>query len=96
MQLSSRSVKQVATLARIRLGFSEAQRFRQELSSILEYVGQLGQVEVKKMQPLESIGKLKNITRKDQIDLEECLTQAEALSNAPETEKGFFRVKSVL
>ncbi|MGH7571053.1 MAG: Asp-tRNA(Asn)/Glu-tRNA(Gln) amidotransferase subunit GatC [Gemmatimonadota bacterium] len=45
MSIGAEDVRHIARLARLELSEAEIQRFRQELSTILEYVGQLEELE---------------------------------------------------
>ena len=76
-------VEHVAELARVRLDEAEVERFAEEFVEIHEYFEALD--EVPEMDREED---LVNVMRAD--DVEESLTQAEALENAEETEDGFF------
>ena len=77
-------VEHVAELARVRLDETEVERFAEEFAEILEYFEALDEVP-----ETDREEELVNVMRAD--ELEESLTQAEALENAAETEDGFFK-----
>ena len=76
-------VEHVAELARVRLAEGETAAFADQFAEILEYFEALDEVP-----DLDREEELVNVMREDEV--EEGLTQAEALSNAAETEDGFF------
>ncbi|ESS03154.1 MAG: aspartyl/glutamyl-tRNA(Asn/Gln) amidotransferase subunit C [uncultured archaeon A07HR67] len=76
-------VDHVAELARVRLDDAEREAFADQFAEILEYFEALDEVPA-----LDREEELVNVMRADEV--EEGLTQAEALANAAETEDGFF------
>jgi aspartyl-tRNA(Asn)/glutamyl-tRNA(Gln) amidotransferase subunit C len=73
----------------------EIQRFKQEISSILEYVEQLRAVDVSGLLPTHQVTGLTNVTRPDEV--RDYGAPAEAwLANAPATEGGYIKVRRVL
>ncbi|WP_281193447.1 Asp-tRNA(Asn)/Glu-tRNA(Gln) amidotransferase subunit GatC [Halorubrum sp. F4] len=77
-------VEHVAELARVRLEEGETAAFADQFAEILEYFEALDEVP-----DLDREEDLVNVMREDEI--EEGLTREEALSNAAETEDGFFK-----
>ena len=76
-------VRHVAELARVRLADDEVDEFAEQFGDILEYFDALDEVP-----ETDRDEELVNVMRPDEV--ESGLTQAEALSNADETEDGFF------
>ena len=95
MKLTRDTVLHISNLARIKLTPSEIQKFQSQLSSILDYVEKLNEVDINGVEPISQITGLENVTREDIIIKEQSLTQEESLANAPEKENGYFKVKSV-
>jgi len=91
--LSKKQTKHVAHLAKLRLSEKEIEKFRQQLSSILNYVDQLKELDTKKIEPTSQVTGLENVFREDKVL--PSMSQEEALSNAKETYKGFFKVKAI-
>jgi aspartyl-tRNA(Asn)/glutamyl-tRNA(Gln) amidotransferase subunit C len=92
--ISEEDVKKVARLARIKLTPDEVKKFQQELSSILEYVNQINEVDTSGVE-FSSHTDLTNVYRKDTT--EESLTREEATANREDSTKdGYFTIKSVL
>lgn len=81
-------VQHVAELARIDLDEEDIDRFTEQFADILEYFDTLDEVP-----EVESPPDLVNVLRDDEEW--ECLTPAEALENAPETEDGYFKGPNV-
>ncbi len=96
MKLTKEQVKHIAELARLGLSGEEIEKFRQHLSSILGYVELLNEVDTSKVEPTAQTTGLKNVSREDKPQKEQCLTQEEVLANAPEKQDGFVKTKAVL
>lgn len=94
-KITTADIEKLATLARVGLTEAEKKSLAGEMSSILEYVKQLDEVDVKNVEPTSQVTGLRNVTRNDEVIRSE-IGREELLSNAPETENGFIKVKSVL
>ena len=81
-------VQHVADLARVDLDDDEREEFAAQFADILDYFETLDAVP-----EVDSDPDLVNVMRADEV--EESLSQDEALQNAPETEDGFFKGPSV-
>ena len=77
-------IRHVAELARIDLADEEIDRFAEQFADILGHFEALDSVPEVEAEP-----DLVNVLRPDEA--ESCLSQAEALRNAPETEDGYFK-----
>ena len=93
MQLTTEEVRHVAELAKLALTEEEIVQYTQQLSAILDYAALLLQVDTSAVPPTPHILPLTNIMRADEPT--PCLTNAEALANAPDSVDGFFRVRAV-
>ena len=94
MPLSKEQVLKVGTLSRIRLTDEEVDRFALQLSSILDYVGKLTELDTDDTEPLAHALPIHNILRRDEP--RESLAPEQALGGAPEATDGFFRVPRVI
>ena len=83
-------VRHVARLARLRLGPEEQARMREELSGILEHVERIQALDLDEVPPTTHVVELLNVVREDEP--RECLSQEEALREAPEVIEGMFAV----
>lgn len=94
MSLSQEEVRHIALLARVGLTEADVERFREQLSNILENFKVLQQVDTTDVPPTAQSITLGNVMR-DDVPTSSC-SQQEILANAPRQEEGFFRVRAVL
>lgn len=87
-------VHKVAHLARLALTEAEEAQFAPQLSSILDYVDQLSELDVQDVPPTTRAIDVSNITRADQTQVYP--EQAAILAGAPEQEGNFFRVPQIM
>lgn len=87
-------VRKVALLARLELSSEEEQQFTGQLSSILEYVEQLNELDTQTVEPTTRAIELNNITRPD--ELKQFVGREDILSNAPDRENDYFKVPKIL
>ncbi|MBN2585463.1 Asp-tRNA(Asn)/Glu-tRNA(Gln) amidotransferase subunit GatC [Patescibacteria group bacterium] len=95
MKLPKAEVEHIAMLARIGLTEAEKQHYSDQLSAILEYVDELKKVDIKDVPDVGQITGLENQSAKDTVKGCE-LSREELFKNAPMTERGYIKVKSVL
>ncbi|MCB0064747.1 MAG: Asp-tRNA(Asn)/Glu-tRNA(Gln) amidotransferase subunit GatC [Caldilineaceae bacterium] len=93
MHLTTDEVRHVAELAKLSLTDAEVEEYTEQLSVILDYVDQLRTVDTSNVPPTPYVLPLHNIMRADKPA--PCLTNQEALANAPDSDDGFFRVRAV-
>ncbi len=93
MSLTLDEVKKVAKLARLDLSDADLATMQQQLSNILDYVSQLGELNTDGVEPLAHPLPVANVFRDDVIGT--CLTPDEALANAPNRLADFFGVPAV-
>lgn len=94
MKLSFEEVENIAELARLQLSEDEINRFREQLSDILDYAARLQSLDTSGIAPTSSVLPERSVLRPDEVL--PSLSLKELLSNAPDTEKGQFRVPPVL
>ena len=103
--LTKQQVQQIATLARLGLSEKEKEKFQKELSSILDWVEQLSEVDTKKVEPMGQVTGLENVMREDiRIDMRifanEFTNKEEArealLKNAPMREGDYIKTRTPL
>ena len=93
MEISREEVLHVAKLARLALTDDEVERFRGQLSAILEAVGKVSELDLEGVPPTAHPLDLVNVLAEDEP--RPCLSREHALSNAPDPEDGFFGVPAV-
>ena len=94
MKLSREEVLHIARLARLGLSETEVDKFREQLSNILENFEVLQQVDTTATPPTAHSIALQNVVRDDEAVAS--LPPDEILANAPRKEGDYFRVRAVL
>ena len=94
MKLTSEDVLHIALLARLGLTETELDRFREQLSNILENFEVLQQVDTSGILPTAQSIALQNVVTGDEVAAS--LPQSQILANAPQKDENFFRVRAVL
>lgn len=94
MTLTLEEVEHIADLARLRLTEEEKNRFRQQLSAILDYAASLQALDTSSIPPTFSVLPVRSRLRPDEP--RPGLPREELLRNAPDVENGQFRVPPVL
>ncbi|STZ57328.1 Asp-tRNA(Asn)/Glu-tRNA(Gln) amidotransferase subunit GatC [Mycolicibacterium tokaiense] len=93
-QISRDDVAHLARLARLALTDDELDSFSGQLDAILEHVSRIQAVDVTDVAPTGNPLKEVNVTRPDVVG--PCLTQEEALAEAPNAVDGRFAVPQIL
>ncbi len=104
--LSDSEVRKIAKLARIELNEKEVEKFKDELSSMLDFVKKLNEINTDGIEPLYQTTGLVNSTRPDlpageaglprgEFVIDESLNE-KLIGQAPHKENRFIKVKSVL
>lgn len=96
MKITKKDVEYVARLARLELTEDEKEKYTSQLESTLEYIDQLNKLDTSNVKPTSHALELNNVWRKD--ELKQCPKEEmeKILSNAPDREDNFFRVKKVI
>ncbi len=94
MRLSREEVLHIAWLARLGLDEQELERFREQLSNILEHFQVLQELNTDQIPPTAHILPLEDVMRDDEP--EPSYPLEEVLANAPRREGPYFRVMAVL
>ena len=94
MKLTREEVLHIARLARLGLTEEDVDKFREQLSNILENFEILQQVDTTDVPPTAQPLALRNVMRDDEIT--PSLAPEDILANAPRREGDCFRVRAVL
>lgn len=94
MTIDIKTVKKIASLSRIKLPKSDEKQVADDLSAILEWVGQLNEVEVEGVEPLANVNDNTLECRDDVVT--DGKKADDILSNAPAKTAGFFTVPKVV
>ncbi len=87
-------IDHVAKLARIDLTKEEAARFSAQFSRLFEFIKELQQLDVSEIPATAQVIPLHNVLRDDEV--KPCLSQDDALENAPDREGPFFKTPRIL
>ena len=94
MSVDLTTVKKVASLARLAVTDSEAEALVPELNGILDWVEQLGEVDVTGVEPMTAV--IPNTLRLREDAVTDGNVRDKVLANAPQAEHGFFAVPKVI
>lgn len=95
MSITLEQIEHLEELARIHLIPKERKLYAKQLSSVLDYVNKLQEVDVEGVEPTGHASERKNILRDDEaIDCPVAEVER-ILENAPDIKDGLFKVKSV-
>ena len=94
MSVNEDTVRKIARLARIKVEEAELEPLARELSGILAWIEQLGEVDTSAVEPLASTVAAKLPWRKDVVT--DGGARDKVLANAPEGVEGFFAVPKVV
>jgi len=92
--ISKEEVRHIAELARLRLSPEEVVRYQSDLSSILEYIEQLKQIDTAGIDPTTMYASGENTLREDTVGCS--LSVDDALANAPARVNNMFSVPKVI
>ena len=94
MSVDSATVRRIARLARIAVSDEEVRRLEGELSAILDWVEQLGEVDTDGVEPMVSVTPMEMKKRADKVTDGDCAE--DIVANAPAVEDHFFVVPKVV
>ncbi|GBE58392.1 aspartyl/glutamyl-tRNA(Asn/Gln) amidotransferase subunit C [bacterium BMS3Abin01] len=87
-------VRYVAGLARLKLAGEELDRYAAQLSTILNHVNKIAELELDGVEPTSHVLELTNVFREDEP--QPSISQVAALANGPEVEGNAFRVPAIV
>lgn len=92
--ITKAEVEHIAKLARIRVSEKEKEMYAGQLAKILDYVDELKEVNTAETKPTHHVIDAANISRSDRV--KKSNKQEKILSQAPQREGDFWRVKAIL
>ncbi|MDO9300026.1 MAG: Asp-tRNA(Asn)/Glu-tRNA(Gln) amidotransferase subunit GatC [Anaerolineales bacterium] len=92
--IDTNTVKHVAHLVRLGISDEEAQKFSGQFSSIIDYFNMLNEVDTENIPPASDITNNTNVLREDTA--KPSMSREEFLKNAPQSERGYVKVPTVL
>lgn len=94
MRISKQEIEHIASLARLSLSEKEKELFGSQLSSILDYMEKLNELDTKDIEPTSHVLPLSNVMR-DDIP-RPSIPREDALLNAPDHTDKFYRVPKII
>ena len=94
MSIDESTAAKVAKLARIKVEQEDLPALAQDFNRILDFIEQLGEVDVDGVEPMTSVTPMRLKRRDDTVT--DGNRQAKILSNAPDAREGFFAVPKVV
>lgn len=92
--ITKKDVEYVAGLARLEFSEEEKENFTKTLNDILEYAQKLNEINTDNVEPTAHILSVKNVFRKDEA--RPSMDREKILENAPDSDRGCFRVPRVI
>ena len=94
MKLTDEEVRHIALLARLGISDAEVEKFREQLSNILDNMEILKQADTEGLAPTSQSVVLENVYRPDEVG--PSLPVSDVMANAPDREDNSFKVNAVL
>ena len=94
MKIDKNTTQKIARLCKLRVDKDEIEELSLQLSSILDWVEQLNEVDTDKIEPLTNISSSKLPKRKDEA--KDINSSDEILKNSPDKIEGYFAVPKVV
>ena len=94
MEIDINTLRKIAHLARLEFDEQGAEKMKQDMTQILDWVGKLNEVDTEGVEPLTTMSSEVNIMREDVVG--EHLSHEKGLKNAPHKDSDYFRVPKVM
>jgi len=95
--ITKKDLEHIGWLSRLELSEEDKEKYTPKLNSILDYFGELDEVDTEGVEPTYHVLPLNNIFREDEIGVPTVsLPQEEILSNAPKKQDGFFKAPRMM
>lgn len=94
MEVTKEMVLRIAELAKLEFSENELGEIRTDLNRMIDFVGQLDEVDTSAYEPMIFMSKGNNVWREDEPKT--IINQSQALSNAPKHDSDYFKVPKVI
>lgn len=94
MKITKEQVTHVANLARLNLTEEEKEHMTKDMESIISFVDQMDELDIKEVAPTAHIIPINNVFREDKV--RPSMDRDTLLKNAPSQEKGCFSVPKIV
>ncbi|HIH86466.1 MAG TPA: Asp-tRNA(Asn)/Glu-tRNA(Gln) amidotransferase subunit GatC [Methanosarcinales archaeon] len=92
--ITTKDVEHIGWLARLKIKEEQLEGYAGQLNSVLDYFGQLDEVDTKEVEPTYHVLEMNNVFRDDKVT--DCLSQDEAIGNAPKTQDSYFKAPRII
>ena len=94
MKIDNKLIDDLSRLAKLNFDEQTIEEMKSDFEKILDFVDKLSEIDTEGVEPLIYLSDEVNMLRSDEIDEE--VTQEQALKNAPNKDSDYFRVPTVL
>jgi len=95
-KLTKSDIEHVAKLANLNLTSEETKKYTSQLGAIVDFVGELSEVDTSNLEPTSQTTGLEDVYRVDETNKENGLKVEEALSGTDKTYNNAFKVSAIL
>lgn len=95
-KIGKTKVQHVAKLAKLSLSEKEIEKYSSQLSGVIDFISELSEVNTDGVEPTSQTTGLANVWRTDEENVENCLTQDQAVSGTDKIVNGYFKVGAIL
>lgn len=92
--ITRKDVEYVAALSRLEFSEEEKEKYREQLSVILEYVSQLNELDTAGVEPAYHVMQVTDVMRKDEV--KPSMEREKVLLNAPAARDGCIEVPKII
>ena len=85
--------QKIAKLARLKLTETESEKLNEYLEQVVDYIGQLNQLDTSNVQPSSHVLPVHNVFRDDEISKAKNM---DCLTGAPSSKKGHYEVPKII
>ena len=90
MQITNELIEKLESLSKIKLNENEKQKCSEDIEKIISFMNILNEVDTKDVEALSHAFNIKNVMREDETV--PSIKNSDVLKNAPNSEKGCFKV----
>lgn len=92
--ITTKDVEHIGWLARLKIEEEQQEGYAAQLNSVLDYFGQLDEVDTEGVQPTYHVLEMNNVFRDDEVS--PCLAEDQATGNAPKRQEGYFKAPRII
>jgi len=92
--IDDKLIDNLSALAKLKFNDQSKQKIKEDLRKIINFIDKLAEIDTNNVEPLIYLSDEVNVLRKDEVQDE--LSQEDALKNAPQKDSDYFKVPTVL